>query len=124
MRSQVVGVGGAREGTFIRLRGVLGKAAGSSVNCPSYRRRSIGVAQHGMEGAGKVVGVVAAVVLLRHGHQAGQADQEQEQQLDGERGPEDTQQEGGLALGWGGGGGGGGQAVCEVRTGGSAASGP
>ncbi len=50
-----------------------------------------------MEGAGEVVGVVAAVVLLGHGHQAGQADEEQEEQLDGERGPEDPQQEG-LAL--------------------------
>lgn len=46
--------------------------------CVSYGRRSVGVAQHGMEGAGEVVGVVAAVVLLRHGHQAGQADEEQE----------------------------------------------
>jgi hypothetical protein len=74
-----------------------------------------------MEGAGKVVGVVAAIVLLRHGHQAGQADQEQEQQLDGKRGPEDAQQEG-LALRRGRGGGG--EAVWEVRTGGSAANAP
>lgn len=54
-----------------------------------------------MEGAGEVVGVVAAVVLLAHGHQAGQTDEEQEEQLDGERGPEDPQQEG-LALHGGG----------------------
>lgn len=60
----------------------------------SYGRRSIGVAQHGMEGAGEVVGVVAAVVLLGHGHEAGQADEQQEEQLDGERGPEDAEQEG------------------------------
>lgn len=57
-----------------------------------------------MEGAGEVVGVVAAVVLLRHGHQAGQADEEQEEQLDGERGPEDAQQEGRALHGGGGGG--------------------
>lgn len=47
-----------------------------------------------MKGAGKVVGVMAAVVLLGHGHQAGEANEEQEEQLDGERGPEDAQQEG------------------------------
>lgn len=47
-----------------------------------------------MEGAGEVVGVVAAVVLLRHGNQTGQADEEQEEQVDGERCPEDPQQEG------------------------------
>lgn len=55
-----------------------------------------------MEGAGKVVGMVAAVVLLCHGHQAGQANEEQEEQLDGKRSPEDPQQEG-LAFGGGGG---------------------
>lgn len=59
-----------------------------------------------MEGAGEVVGVVAAVVFLGHGHKAGQADEEQEEQLDGERSPENPQQEG-LALCGGGGGGGG-----------------
>lgn len=70
------------------VSGVLGKAEG---RCSfSYGWRSIGVAQHGVEGAGEVVGVVAAVVLLGHGHQAGQADEEQEEQLDGERGPEDA----------------------------------
>lgn len=42
-----------------------------------------------MEGAGEVVGVMAAVVLLCHGHEAGQADEEQQEQLDGERCPED-----------------------------------
>lgn len=42
-----------------------------------------------MEGAGKVVGVVAAVVLLGHGHQAGQADEEQQKQMNRERSPED-----------------------------------
>lgn len=33
---------------------------------------SVGVAQHGVERAGEVVGVVAAVVVFTHGHQAGQ----------------------------------------------------
>lgn len=50
-----------------------------------------------MEGAGEVVGMVAAVVLLSHGYQAGKANEEKEEQLDGERSPEDPQQEG-LAL--------------------------
>lgn len=57
-----------------------------------------------MEGAGEVVGVVAAVVLLRHGNQTGQADEEQEEQVDGERCPEDPQQEGLILCGGGGGG--------------------
>lgn len=89
------------------------------IGCFSYGRRSVGVAQHWMEGAGKVVGMVTAVVLLRHGHQAGQADDEEEEQLDGKRSPEDPQQEG-LAFR---GGGGRGDAILEVRTGGNAASG-
>lgn len=67
------------------------------IQASSYGRRAVGVAQHGMEGARKVVGVVAAVVLLAHGHQAGQGDEQQQEQLDGERSPEDPQQEG-LAL--------------------------
>jgi hypothetical protein len=33
---------------------------------------AIGVAQHGVEGVGKVVGQCAAVVVLSQGHQAGQ----------------------------------------------------
>lgn len=71
----------------------LAKAVGRYL-CYSNGRRSIGVAQHGMKGAGKVVGVVTAVVLLRHGHEAGQADEEEEQQLDGESGPEHSCEEG------------------------------
>lgn len=63
--------------------------------CVSYGRRSVSVAQHGMEGAGEIVGVVAAVVFLGHGHQASQADEEEEQQLDRECGSKDPQQEGG-----------------------------
>lgn len=62
--------------------------------CSSYGWRPVGVAQHRMEGAGEVVGMVAAVVLLRHGNETGQADEEQQEQLDWERGPEDPQQEG------------------------------
>lgn len=84
------------EETFTGVtRGVLGKAVSEIFSRFSYGRRSVGVAQHGVEGAGEVVGVVAAVVLLRHGNQAGQADEEQEEKLDGERSPEDPQQEGG-----------------------------
>lgn len=47
-----------------------------------------------MEGAGKVVGVMAAVVLLCHGHHAGQTDEEEEQQLDEKSSPEHAGQEG------------------------------
>lgn len=47
-----------------------------------------------MEGAGEVVGVMAAVVLLSHGHHAGQADEEQEEELDEKSGPEHAEQEG------------------------------
>lgn len=68
----------------------LAKAIGRYLCC-SNGRRSIGVAQHGVEGAGKVVGVVTAVVLLCHGHEAGQADEEEQQQLDREGRPEHPQ---------------------------------
>lgn len=97
------------EETFAGATGVVGKAAGEGrqggglPGSSSYRRRSVGVVQHGVEGACKVVGMVAAVVLLRHGHQAGQADEEQQEQVDGERSSEDAEHEG-LALGRGGGG--------------------
>lgn len=47
-----------------------------------------------MEGAGEVVGIMAAVVLLGHGHHAGQADEEQEEQLDEKSSPEHAEQEG------------------------------
>lgn len=100
------------EETFTGVRG------DGKVFVSSYGWRSVGVAQHRMEGAGEVVGVVAAVVLLRHWNQAGQADEQQEEQVDRERGPEDPTQEG-LVLGGGGGGG----AIRKVRTGGNAASG-
>lgn len=60
----------------------------------SYGRRAVGVSEHGVEGAGKVVGVGTAVVLLSHGHQTGQAHNEQQQELKWQSGPEHSQQEG------------------------------
>lgn len=81
--------------------------------CSSDGWRSIGVVQHWMERAGKVVGVVTAVVLLRHGNQASQADEEEKEQMNRESSPEDPKQEGG----------GGGDAIRKVRLGGNAASG-
>lgn len=51
----------------------------------------IGVAEHGVEGAGKVVGLRAAVVVLGGRHQAGQSqEQQQQQQLEGQRRPQDA----------------------------------
>lgn len=45
----------------------------------------IGVAEHGVEGAGKIVGLRAAVVVLGGGHQEGQSqEQQQQQQLEGQ----------------------------------------
>lgn len=64
--------------------------------------------------------MVTTVVLLRHGHEAGQADEEEEEELDGQCNPEHAQQEG-LAFWRRGGGGKGG--VWEVRMGGNAANG-
>lgn len=46
-----------------------------------------------MEGAGKVVGVMAAVVLLSHGHHAGQTDEKEEEELDEQSSPEHAKQE-------------------------------
>lgn len=48
----------------------------------SYGRWAVGVAEHGVEGTGEVVGVGAAEVLLRHGHQACQADDQQQEELE------------------------------------------
>lgn len=45
------------------------------------RRGPVGVAQHGVEGAGKVVGLGAAVVFLRGGDHASQQQKQQEEQL-------------------------------------------
>lgn len=60
----------------------------------SRGRRAVGVAQHGVEGAGEVVGEGAAVVLLGQRHQAGEDEQHEEEQLEGEGGPEDPVEEG------------------------------
>lgn len=75
-----------------------------------------------MEGAGKVVGVMAAVVLLRHGHHAGQANEEQEEELDEKSSPEHAEQEG-RSLRGGRRRGGRQDDIRRVRTGESAASG-
>ena len=64
----------------------------------SCGRRAVGVAQHGVEGAGEVVGQGAAVVLLRQRHQAGQNQQHEEEQVQGEGSPEDPVEEGSV---WG-----------------------
>lgn len=45
------------------------------------RGRPVGVAQHGVEGAGEVVGLGAAVVFLRGGDHASQEQKQQEKQL-------------------------------------------
>lgn len=55
---------------------------------------SIGVAQHGCKRAPEVVGDHAAVVLIRHGHQAGDAQKKQQQQLQWNGCPHHTTQEG------------------------------
>ena len=62
----------------------------------SRGRGAVGVAQHWVEGARKVVGQRAAVVLLRQGHQAGQDQQHQEEQVEGEGGPQDPVEEGSI----------------------------
>lgn len=49
-----------------------GGGMGVGVVAVSCGRGAVGVAQHGVEGAGKVVGQCAAVVVLSQGHQAGQ----------------------------------------------------
>lgn len=55
---------------------------------------SVGVAQHGVEGAGEVVVVGAAVILLSDGHQTRQTHDEQQQELQRQSRPQDPQQEG------------------------------
>lgn len=64
----------------------------------SCGRRAVGVAQHRVEGAGEVVGQGAAVVLFRQRHQAGQNQQHEEEQVQGEGSPEDPVEEGSM---WG-----------------------
>ena len=60
----------------------------------SRGRGSVGVAQHGVEGAGKVVGQGAAVGLLGQGHQTHQHHQQQEEEVEGEGRPENPMEEG------------------------------
>ena len=66
------------------------------IHCPPlHRRRPVGVTEHGVEGTSKVVEARTAGVSVRHWHQAGQAYQQQQQEdLERERHPEDTSQEG------------------------------
>lgn len=64
----------------------------------SCGRRAVGVAQHRVEGAGEVVGQGAAVVLFRQRHQAGQNQQHEEEQVQGEGSTEDPVEEGSV---WG-----------------------
>lgn len=79
----------------------------------SHGRGSVGVAEHGVEGVGQVVGLAAGVVLLRHGRQEVDhaPQQEQQEEVEGERHPEDTPQEQP--------GGGEGLAPAPLRTGGN-----
>lgn len=56
-----------------------------------HRRRSVGVAEHRVEGVGKVVGL-RAVVLLGHGQQERQHHQEEQQEVQGQRHPQDATQ--------------------------------
>lgn len=60
----------------------------------SRGRRAVGVAQHGVEGAGEVVGQRAAVVVLGQRHQAGQNQQHQEEQVEREGGAQHPVEEG------------------------------
>ena len=62
----------------------------------SRGRWAIGVAQHGVEGAGEVVGERAAVIVLGQRHQAGHHQQEQEEEVQGEGGAEHALEEGAL----------------------------
>lgn len=54
---------------------------GSWQNYPLGGRWPVGIPQHGVEGAGKVVGLGAAVVIFGGRQQAGQEQQQQQQQL-------------------------------------------
>lgn len=69
--------------------------------CPASEwRRTIGVSEHGVEWSGEVVGEGTAVVFLGHGHEAGESDKEQQEQLEGESSPEDPEQEGPTCPRW------------------------
>lgn len=54
--------------------------------------------QHGVERSGKVVGQCAAVVLFRERHQAGQNQEHEEEQVQGESSSQNPVEEGSL---WG-----------------------
>lgn len=56
-------------------------------------RGAIGISEHGVEGTGKIVGEGTAVVLFRHGNQAGQPDEEQQEELKGKSCSENPVQE-------------------------------
>lgn len=43
-----------------------------------------------MKGAGKVVELAAVVVFIRGGHETGHAHQQEEEELQGQGGPQDT----------------------------------
>lgn len=48
------------------------------VSSCSYRRRAVGIAEHGVERSGEVVRMSTTVIFLSHGNQTGQAHYEQE----------------------------------------------
>lgn len=50
----------------------------------SCGRRAVGVTQHWVEGAGEVVGQRTAIILFRQRHQAGENQQHEEEQVEGE----------------------------------------
>lgn len=54
-----------------------------------HRRRSVCVAEHGVKGMSQVVGL-SAVVLLRQRQQEGQSYQQEQEELEGQRHPENT----------------------------------
>lgn len=53
-----------------------------------------------MEGAGKVVGEGTTVVFLRHWHEAGEPDEEQQEELKGKSRTEHSEQEGAAGPSW------------------------
>lgn len=84
----------AATGSMLDFILTRGRVFQSSVVAFSCGRGAVGVAQHGVEGAGEVVGQCAAVVLLGQRHQAGQDQQHEEEQVEGEGRSEDPVEEG------------------------------
>lgn len=70
------------------LQGLKGRSGRASL----HRRRPVGVAEHRVEGVGKVVGL-GAVVLLGHGQQERQNHEQEQQEVQRQRHPEDAPQE-------------------------------